>query len=117
MHLKVKVKNPEYPFRNRYASYVVIPEFNTYIGQVVKTKVKGLSENQFMLTTGDYESPVRILDKTDIVEAWVNRSNRKTNVHIVEDKYVVTEGPAKRFSCTCTAYHYRRRCSHIDGVK
>jgi len=64
-----------------------------------------------------YESPVRILDKTDIVQAWVNRSNRKTNVHIVEDKYVVTEGPAKRFSCTCTAYHYRRRCSHIDGVK
>ena len=62
-------------------------------------------------------SPVRILDKTDIVEAWVNRSNRKTNVHIVEDKYVVTQGPLNRYSCTCTAYHYRRRCSHIDEVK
>ncbi len=117
MHLKVKVKNPEYPFRHRYASYVVIPEFNTYIGQVVKSKPKGISNKQFMLTTGDYESPVRILEKDSIVEAWVNRSKCQTNVHIIEDKYVVTQGPLNRYSCTCTAYHYRRRCSHIDGVK
>lgn len=117
MFLKVKVKNPEYPYRNRYASYVVIPEFNTYVGQVVKPKPRWLSPNQFMLTTGDYEAPVRILDKTDIVAAWVNKSVKNTNVQMVENKYIVTKGPLNRYSCTCTAYKYRNRCSHIDEVK
>lgn len=117
MHLKVKIKNTQYAYRDRYASYMHIPEFNTYIGQVVKPKPKWLKDYEFMITTGDYESPVRVLDKRDVVQAWVNRSKQKTNVHIVEDKYVVTQDIGDRFSCTCTAYHYRKRCSHIDNVK
>lgn len=86
-----------------------------YIGHVVH--YSWLSENEFGLTTGDMDAPVRILDKRDIVKAWIDRSNIGDNVSIVDDKYIVTAGPFKRYSCTCTAYKYRNRCSHIDGVK
>ena len=78
---------------------------------------KHLSEHEFMLTTGDMDAPVRILDKRNIIKAWVDRANVRDNVQIVDGKYVVTAGPFNRYSCTCTAYKYRHRCSHTDGVK
>ena len=87
-----------------------------YVGHVVPRQ-SWLSKNEFALTTGDYDAPVRILDKRDIVAAWVDRSELSDNVTVVDDKYIVTAGPFKRYSCTCTAYKYRSRCSHIDGVK
>lgn len=86
-----------------------------YIGHVLH--FSWLSENEFALTTGDIDAPVRILDKRNIIKAWIDRSNRGDNVKIVDRKYVVTAGPFKRYSCTCTAYKWRRRCSHTDGVK
>lgn len=119
MRLKVKIKNTEFRFRDRYASYMHIPETNTYIGRVVKPAPKWLSANEFMLTTGEAESPVRILDKRDIVEAWVERREVDDGVSLVSGEastYVVTRGPLDRYSCTCTAYGYRRKCSHIDAV-
>lgn len=87
-----------------------------YTGWVVPRQ-SWLSENEFFLTTGDMDAPVRILDKRNIIKAWVDRSNASDNVKIVDDKYVVTAGPLNRYSCTCTAYKYRNQCSHIDGVK
>lgn len=111
MLLKVKYRNSAY----KPGSYAYQPEYNTYIGQIVPRQ-KWLSENEFFLTTGDIDAPVRILDKRDIVQAWVNRK-AKDNVTIVEDKYVVTKGAFNRYSCNCTAYNYRKKCSHIDGVK
>jgi hypothetical protein len=106
--LKLKYKPASNPCATGYC-----PSEVEYIGRPVPLKF--LSENEFALTTGDMDSPVRILDKTSIIKAWV--SNSKDNVTIVEDKYVVTAGPFNRYSCTCTAYNYRKRCSHIDGVK
>jgi hypothetical protein len=91
------------------------PEFKTYIGHVLH--FSWLSTDEFALTTGEYDAPVRILNKNDIVAAWVDRSGLPDNVRVVDDKYVVTAGPFKRYSCTCTAYKYRNKCSHIDGVK
>lgn len=91
------------------------PSEVVYIGHVVHHS--WLSENEFGLTTGDYDAPLRILDKRNIVAAWVDRSGIPDNVRVVDDKYVVTAGPFKRYSCTCTAYKWRNRCSHIDGVK
>jgi hypothetical protein len=110
--LKLKYKNSAYRpgFHCKYE-----PEYKTYIGQVLH--FSWLSENEFALTTGEYDAPVRILDKRDIIEAWIDRSNRPDNVTIVDDKYVVTKGPFKRYSCTCTAYKWRHKCSHIDEVK
>jgi hypothetical protein len=87
-----------------------------YVGHVVP-RSSWLSENEFFLTTGDIDAPVRILDKRDVIQAWVDKSNRGDNVSIVDNKYVVTAGPFKRYSCTCTAYKYRSKCSHIDGVR
>ena len=87
-----------------------------YIGHVVP-RSSWLSPDEFFLTTGDMDAPIRILDKRDIIKAWVDRSNNDDNVKIVDNKYVVTAGPFKRYSCTCTAYKWRNRCSHIDGVK
>lgn len=112
MLLKVKYKNSAY----KPGSYAYQPQYNVYTGHVVPRQ-KWLSENEFFLTTGDYDAPVRILDKRDIIEAWVDRSNSPDNVTILDNKYVVTAGPFKRYSCTCTAYKYRNKCSHIDEVK
>jgi len=111
--IKVKYKNSAYKpgFHARYE-----PQYNTYTGHVVPRQ-SWLSEHEFFLTTGEYDAPVRILDKRDIVEAWVDRSNRPDNVTVVDNKYVVTAGPFNRYSCTCTAYKYRNKCSHIDSVK
>lgn len=92
------------------------PKEVEYTGWVVP-RSQYLSDNEFFLTTGDYDAPIRILDKRNIIEAWVDRSNRPDNVSIVDGKYVVTAGPFKRYSCTCTAYKYRNKCSHIDGVR
>lgn len=121
MRIKLKVKNSEYTYRDRQASYRHIPEFCTYEGRVVKPNAKGLSANEVMLTTGDYESPVRILDKRDIVEAWIARKETDDGVYLIPgDKsstYVVTRGPLHRFSCTCTAFRYRAKCSHVDAVR
>jgi|688.fasta_scaffold432116_2 hypothetical protein len=110
--LKLKYKNSAYRpgFHAKYE-----PKEHTYIGHVLH--FSWLSENEFALTTGEYDAPVRILDKRDIVAAWVDRSGLPDNVRVVDDKYVVTKGPFKRYSCTCTAYKWRNRCSHIDGVK
>ena len=111
-YLKLRYKNSAYK-PGSHCRYE--PKENTYIGHVLH--FSWLSENEFGLTTGDMDAPVRILDKRDIIEAWIDRSNRGDNVKIVDGKYVVTAGPFKRYSCTCTAYKYRNRCSHIDGVK
>lgn len=118
--LKVKIRNTMYDYKDRYAVSLYIPESNVYEGRVVKPKPKWLNANQFMLTTGDSEAPVRILEKSDILEAWVARKDVDDGVYLVNGEtstYVVTRGPLNRFSCTCTAYGYRRKCSHIDSVR
>lgn len=110
--LKLRYRNSAH----KPGSLAYQPKELEYIGHVVP-RSSWLSENEFFLTTGDMDAPVRILDKRDIIEGWIDRSNRGDNVTIVDNKYVVTAGPFKRYSCTCTAYKYRNRCSHIDGVK
>ena len=91
------------------------PSEKEYIGHVLH--YSWLSENEFALTTGDMDAPVRILDKRNIIKAWIDKSNIGDNVKIVDGKYVVTAGPFNRHSCTCTAYKWRHKCSHTDGVK
>ena len=110
--LKLRYKNSAYKpgFHAKYE-----PKENIYVGHPFR--LSWLKEHEFALTTGDYDAPVRILDKNDIIEAWIDRKSGKDNVNIVEGKYVVTSGPFNRYSCTCTAYKYRHKCSHIDGVK
>lgn len=113
-YLKLKYRSAMTDYPHIQTSYY--PKEVEYTGWVVP-RSQYLSEHEFFLTTGDYDAPVRILDKRNIIQAWVDRSNRKDNVSIVDGKYVVTKGPFNRYSCTCTAYKWRHRCSHIDGVK
>jgi hypothetical protein len=110
--VKLKYKNSAYKpgFHCKYE-----PEYNIYTGHAFR--LSWLSKDEFALTTGEYDAPVRILDKRDIVAAWVDRSNKPDNVSIIDGKYVVTAGPFNRYSCTCTAYKWRNKCSHIDEVK
>ena len=92
------------------------PSVKEYIGHVAPRQ-PWFSEHEFALTTGDMDAPVRILDKRNIIKAWIDKSNIGDNVKIVDSKYVVTAGPFNRHSCTCTAYKWRNKCSHTDGVK
>jgi len=101
-------------------SNVYVPEYSIYIGRVVKPRPSWLSSDEFLFTTGDIDSPVRILNKQNIIEAWVSHKNIDDGVTLVPGEkrpYVVTRGPFGRYSCNCTAYGYRKRCSHTDGVK
>ena len=116
MRLKVKYRNSAY----KPGSYAYSAPYNYYEGRVVLPKPKGLSEYEFMLTTGDADAPARILDKRDILEAWTGNDKYDDGVTLVDgDKktYVVTRGNFGRYSCTCTAYHYRKWCSHTNEVK
>ena len=116
MRLKVKYKNSAY----KPGSYAYSAPYNYYEGRVVLPKPKGLSEYEFMLTTGDAVAPARILDKRDILEAWTGNDKYDDGVTLVNgDKkiYVVTRGNFGRYSCNCTAYHYRKWCSHTNEIK
>lgn len=110
--MKFRYKTAKNPNNSGVYPY---PSEAVYIGHVLR--FSWLSENEFGLTTGDIDAPVRILDKRDIIQAWIDRSNNGDNVKIVDSKYVVTKGRLNKYSCTCTAYKWRHRCSHIDGVK
>ena len=110
--LKLRYKSASNPCANGYYPY---PSESVYVGRVVRFKY--LSDDEFAFTTGDIDAPVRILEKNNIIEAWIDRSNRKDNVTIVDNQYVVTKGAFNRYSCTCTSYHYRKRCNHITEVK
>ena len=110
--MKFRYKTTHNPSNSGVYPY---PSEKEYIGHVIH--YPWLSENEFGLTTGDYDAPVRILDKRNIIQAWIDRNNGKDNVSIVDGKYVVTAGPFNRYSCTCTAYKWRNKCSHTDGVK
>lgn len=95
------------------------PDFNTYIGRYL-SRPSWLSTDEFMLTTGDIDAPVRIINKQNVTEVKVDKSNRPDGVYLVdgeERKYVVTSGPFGRFSCNCTSFGYRKWCNHINEVK
>ena len=114
--IKVKVKNTH---KWKCSHACVEPDYNVYVGHYLP-RPSWLSKDEFMLTTGDIDAPVRIIDKTNVVELQIDKSNRPDNVYLVDGekrKYVVTSGPFGRFSCDCTAYGFRKRCNHITEVK
>ena len=82
MRLKVKYKNSAY----KPGSYAYQPQYNYYEGRVVLPKPKWLKEYEFMLTTGDADAPVRILDKRDIMELWKGNEKYDDGVTLVDRK-------------------------------
>ena len=114
--IKVTVKNTH---KWKCSHACVEPDYNTYVGRYLP-RPSWLSDNEFMLTTGDIDAPVRIIDKTNVTQLFIDKSNRPDGVYLVDGekrKYVVTSGPLRRFSCNCTSFGYRKWCNHINEVK
>lgn len=115
----VKVRNPLWPARARYAQS--IPEFNIYTGTVVPT-VRGYGADVLCLSTGQKQFPVRIIDLDRIVgqEKSVKTSQNNFESWVVigskGSKYNVTKN-GKHFECSCPAYQFRRSCKHINELK
>lgn len=117
----IKVRNPVWPMRKAYASYVHIPEFNTYTGTVIR-KHKAIKDGQIGLTTGERLFDMRVIDIDRIVgteaEAIPTAAASLPRVWEVTgskgDVYTVTESHGVR-SCTCPGFAHRGNCKHTKG--
>lgn len=123
MRLTVRMKDPLYDVRDRYAASCNIPEYNDYTGDVVP-RFPWLDDNWFVMTTGDKESPFRVLHKDSIICGWPVAKGKSepepTYVCIPGKsgkKYTVALSDAGHLSCNCTGYGYRRTCSHVKEVE
>jgi hypothetical protein len=114
----IKVLNPLYHARARYANGYVGPEFNVYTGTVVREKWFGAEE--IGITTGNPQFPFRRIHRERIVEvggATIDyapvKSDRitKTVQGSKGNTYIVTAENGK-VSCSCTGYSFRKSCKH-----
>lgn len=69
MRLRVKIKNPIWARRDRYA--FPIPEFFIYEGEVLNPKPRWVGSERFCLTTGDPKFTFRVLEKDAIECGWL----------------------------------------------
>jgi hypothetical protein len=68
MKLKVRVRNPQYEVRDRYASYLSIPEYHDFTGEVIPA-TKRDSNATFRLK--DLRSGfIREIPRKDIICGW-----------------------------------------------
>jgi hypothetical protein len=118
----VKVRNPLYHARNRYANGYVGPEFAEYTGTVVHEKWHG--DDKIGLTTDVRGYPVRVLSKSNIVEvsgAKVDYTPVKSDREIITvqgskgNTYIVTKENGK-VSCSCLGHQYRKTCKHVQEI-
>ena len=118
----VKVRNPLYHARDRYANGYIGPEFTEYTGTVVHEKWYG--DDKIGLTTDVRGYPIRVLSRANIVEvsgAKVDYQPAKSSREVITvqgskgQTYVVTKENGKA-TCSCPGYSYRNSCRHIDEV-
>jgi hypothetical protein len=118
----VKVRNPLYHARDRYANGYVGPEFAEYTGTVVHEKWYG--DDKIGLTTDVRGYPVRVLSKTNIVEVMGAKVDytpvkREREVITVQgskgNTYIVTKENGK-VSCSCPGHQYRKTCRHVQEL-
>ena len=116
--MRVKARNPMYKIRDRYASYMHIPEFNEYEGDSVDVP-KWAVPGTVCLTTGNPSFPVRMIHPDNIVSvdeiAYEPKMQDEPRVVTVTGSkggtYQVTITKHGR-SCTCPGYGFRRSCKH-----
>jgi hypothetical protein len=116
----VKVRNPLWDQRHRYAAGV-IQEFAVYEGSQL-TPPKFAEPGTICLSTGKAGFPVREIHPASIVsidDKPVVRKQAAQETRVVEIKgskgntYRVTIGPNGR-ACDCTGFKFRRACRHIS---
>jgi hypothetical protein len=123
MHITVRIKDPRYDIRDRYARSCNIPEYNDYTGNIVP-RFSWLDDNWFVLTTGDKNAPYRIIHKDSIICGWLGSSDMSTDFENTvvsiprgNKSYTVSMCDDSSLVCDCTGFGYRRTCSHIREVE
>lgn len=119
--MTITVRNPVWPMRKAYASYVHIPEFNTYTGTVIRSH-KAIKDGQIGLTTDERLFDMRVIDIDRIVgmEASIATGPVSDLPRVWEvmgskgSVYTVTESHGVR-SCTCPGFAHRGNCKHTKG--
>lgn len=118
----IKVLNPLWEARERYANGWVGPQYKDYTGIVVHEKWYG--DDKIGLTTDMPHYPVRVIDKARIVEvmgAKVDYVPVKSSREIITvqgskgNTYTIIKENGKA-TCSCPGYSYRKSCRHIDAV-
>jgi hypothetical protein len=116
---RVRMQHPLWEQRDRYAGGVIRP-YNEYVGEVSPAPPY-LNDEWFTLT--EASGNVRILWKDNVLCSWRVDSDSIGNtqplsVRIVRDKksYVVSLSPRGSLICNCTAFSYRKTCSHVKEV-
>ena len=120
MRIRVRLLNPMYDIRSRYAFN--IPKYVEYTGTVIKSPV-WVSADCFCITTGNPSFPLRILSKSDIVDGYklpdvepvISNKTKTYTVQGSKNTYVVTEDNGK-LSCNCTGFSYSKDCKHIKEL-
>lgn len=121
----IKVRNPIWPMRKAYASYIQIPEFNTFTGRVVRDH-RAIKPGQIGLTTEDPKFDLRVIDIERIVGiddtaiTPVVKTEPSSKTWIVQGSkgktYTVTLDHG-RYECNCPGFQFRRSCKHVDEKK
>ena len=123
MRLRVRVKNLQYDVRDRYASYMHIPEYNDYEGEVYPNP-KWVGDDCFCLTTSDKQFPFRVIAKDRIICGWklpntpsAATADKQISIMVPTAKstYIVTTDGLNH-SCNCTGFSFRRTCSHVKEL-
>ena len=123
--ITIKVKNPVWPMRKAYASYVHVPEFNTFTGRVVRDH-RAIKPGQIGLTTDEPNFDLRVIDierivsVDDAVFTQPVKTEPSTKTWTVQGSkgktYTVTLDHG-RYECTCPGFQFRRSCKHVDDKK
>lgn len=71
MRMTVRYKNAQYAIRDRYASYLHIPEYFDYYG-VVEKRPSWVKDDSFCLRHGSGRYDFRILKKENVLCGWLH---------------------------------------------
>jgi hypothetical protein len=117
----IKVRNPIYPHRDRYASYMHIPEHNEFTGVVVRGH-KAVGPHQIGLTTDDPRFTMRVIDLDRIVgmEDSLPAPNVSVKTYSIQgskgNTYTVVHDRSA-WTCDCAGFQFRRSCKHVDQLR
>jgi hypothetical protein len=120
--------NREVTVKTRAPNCLMQIEENVYHGRVVP--VRWLNDNQFAMSTGIQDFPVRVLEWTNVIELdgepvsheprtaittvqVQGKPNPKTGKANVYDVRVQN---GRGISCSCPGFNFRHTCHHLEAV-